>query len=144
MDPIVARCGYRCDLCLSHETNLKSDEDKHRFSEALAKYYDCRLPPEQVRPCKGCLSAAEAPDPNCEVYPCVGRRGLANCGQCPEFGCDKLKTRMDVVEACLRKHPSVPQEDYRQFFHPYLSRPVLTAIQRSRQDPSAPPGPRTT
>ncbi len=120
MDPIVAKCGYRCDLCLMHEANLKGEDDKRRVSEALARYYECRLAPEAIRPCPGCAGAQEPPDQDCQVYPCVRGKGLENCGCCPQFGCDRLRTRMEVVEECLRKHPDVPKEDYDLFFRPYL------------------------
>jgi len=117
-----------------HETNLKCEGDKRRMSEALAKYYDCGLAPEMIHPCKGCASTQKAPDKGCKVFPCVRRKRLENCGSCPRFGsCDKLKTRMDVVEKCLKKHLNVPQKDYDLFFRPYLSRTVLTEIHESRQ-----------
>ena len=83
MDPIIAKCGYRCDLCLIHEANLKSEDDKRRMSEALARYYECQLAPEMIRACKGCAEAKEPPDKACQVYPCVREHSLKNCGQCP-------------------------------------------------------------
>jgi hypothetical protein len=39
MDPIIAKCGYRCDLCLAFEGNFKGEADRQRMSTALAKYY---------------------------------------------------------------------------------------------------------
>lgn len=134
MDPIVSKCGYRCDLCLAFEANLKSEADKQRMSEALAKYYHCSLPPEQIRPCKGCQEAPEAPDGDCQVYPCVAAKGLDNCGQCPDFGCERLKTRMDTVEECLKQHPDVSKADYDEFFRPYLSRGTLMDIRQALED----------
>lgn len=131
MDPIVSKCGYRCDLCLIHKTNLKNENDRRRMSQALATYYECQVPPEMIRPCEGCRDAKEPPDKECRVYPCVREKGLPNCGHCPDFGCDRLKTRMDVVEECLRKHAEVSEEDYRLFLHPYLSRATLTEIRGS-------------
>jgi len=133
MNAIIAKCGYRCDLCLMHETNLKGQEEKRRMSAALAKYYDCQLAPESIHPCRGCAGANKAPDKNCEVFPCARQKGLAHCGYCPQFGCDKLKTRMDVVEECLAQHPDVSKEDYDLFFRPYLSREALTKVHRSVQ-----------
>ena len=134
MDSIVAKCGYRCDLCPAFEANLKDETDKQRMSEALAKYYNCEIPAEQVRPCKGCQEADECPDESCQVYPCVQARELDNCGQCPDFGCSKLKTRMDTVEECLRNHLDLPKADYDQFFRPYLNRSTLMDVHQSMQD----------
>jgi len=134
MEHIVAKCGYRCDLCLAYEANLNGDADRQRMSEALAKYYNYTIPPEQIRPCQGCGATAEAPDPNCQVFPCLVARGLDNCGQCPDFGCEKLKTRMDTVEECLKRCPDVPKKDYEQFFRPYLSRGTLMDVQQAMKD----------
>lgn len=134
MDPIVGKCGYRCDLCLAFEANLKDEADKQRMSDALAKYYNCTVPPEQIRPCKGCQETREAPDADCQVYPCVAAKGLDNCGQCPDFGCEKLKTRMDAVEECLKQHQDVQRADYDQFFRPYLSRGTLMDIRQALED----------
>ena len=134
MDPIVSKCGYRCDLCLCFEANLKDDSDKQQFSDALAKYYNYTLPTDQIRPCKGCQAADGPPDTNCQVYPCVQAKGIDNCGQCPDFGCDKLKTRMDTVEECLKNHPDIPQADYDKFFRPYLSRGVLMDVRLALKD----------
>lgn len=128
MEKLIAKCGYRCDLCPAYETNLKGEEDKRRMSEALKTYYEFDLPPEKVRPCKGCQAAAEMPDPNCPVYPCVAERGLENCGQCKDFGCNRLKERMDVVEECMAKHADMPKEDFEVYFKPFLSREILTRI----------------
>ena len=131
MKPIIAKCGYRCDLCPAFEANLVGDTDKQGFSEALAKYYDCALPPDQIKPCKGCQGAQTQPDDNCPVYPCVRTKQLDNCGQCPDFGCDKLKQRMDIVEECLARAGEVPLEDFRRYFQPFLSRNTLTEIHGS-------------
>ena len=134
MEPIIAKCGYRCDLCAAFEENLGGEADRKQMSEALAKYYNYALPPEQIRPCKGCRDAQEAPDTNCQVHPCVTAKGLDNCGQCPDFGCEKLKTRMDTVEECLRQHPDLPQADYDAFFRPYLSRGLMMDIRQATEE----------
>ena len=134
MEPILAKCGYRCDRCLMFEANLKGEQHRKRMSMALAKYFDCQVAPEAIGPCKGCQAGAEPPDKDCRVYPCVVEKGLHNCGQCPQFSCDKLKTRMDTVEECLERHPDIDDEDYRLFFRPYLSRAALTQTHLSQKD----------
>ncbi len=133
MEPIVAKCGYRCDLCAAFEANLKSEDDKQDMSRALQQYFGCTIPPEQIKPCKGCACAKKTPDPDCKVFPCVREKGLDNCGRCEYFGCDILKTRMDVVEEILAKHPDMPRTDYERYFKPYLSREILTLIHESMQ-----------
>ena len=131
MEGNLSKCGYRCDLCPAFETNLKDDADKQRMRDALAKYYGFEMPAEDIKPCQGCQCADTAPDASCPVFPCASERGMETCGHCPDFGCNKLKERMDVVEECLKKHPDIPQEDYEAFFKPYLSRQVLENIHQS-------------
>lgn len=130
MEPIIAKCGYRCDQCPAYEANLKNDLDRQRMSQALSKYYHFEIPAEQIQPCKGCRCATESPDKDCPVFPCARERGMQTCGHCPDFGCDKLKQRMDIVEQCLLQQPEVPQEDFELYFKPYLSRKLLTEIHK--------------
>ena len=54
MEPIISKCGYRCDLCPAYESNLKSDADKQRMSDAWAKYCGFQIQPEQITSCPGC------------------------------------------------------------------------------------------
>ncbi len=74
----------------------------------------------------------EKPDPECPVYPCATPKGIENCGQCLDFGGDKLKCRTDLVEECLAKAGKVPPEDYETFFKPYLSGEALTEIHEAQ------------
>ena len=131
MEPIVAKCGYRCDLCRAFETNLKSDEDKREMAAAFKRYYGAEIPPEDIKPCNGCQNAEKSPDDDCSVFPCVQQKGIENCAYCKDFGCDKLKSRMNAVEEILAKQHSIPDSDYRQYFLPYLSRDTLLQIRRA-------------
>lgn len=133
MQPIIAKCGYRCDLCSAFETNLHGQDDKQDFLRALKEYFGVTtMKLEDIKVCKGCVCAEKTPDPDCGVYPCVKEKDLDNCGQCKNFGvCDTLKTRMDVVEEILEKHPDMPPADYERYFKPYLSRELLSSIHRS-------------
>ncbi len=131
MEPIVAKCGYRCDLCRAFETHLKSEEDKREIAAAFKRYYDAEIPLEDIKPCKGCPSAEQPPDDDCSIFPCVQQRGINNCAYCEDFGCGKLKSRMDAVEEILAKQHSIPDSDYQDFFMPYLSRDTLLQIRQT-------------
>lgn len=133
MEGMLSKCGYRCNRCLAYEANFKGEVDQKRMSDALAKYYDFEIPPEEVKACRGCQASETPPDSNCPVFPCARERGLETCGHCPDFGCDKLKQRMDVVEKCLEKHSDMPQEDFDTFFKPYLSRRILEQIHQNQE-----------
>lgn len=129
MEPIIAKCGYRCDLCSAFETNFKSDRDRRDIQRAFKQYYGCEIPLEDIKPCKGCQDAHEAPDQNCEVFPSARQKGHTNCGQCTEtFNCKKLTSQMEGVEEILAKQDSLPKSDYDRYFKPYLCREILTQI----------------
>ena len=115
------------------EANLKSDEDKQDINRAFEKYYDCKIPVEEIKSCKGCPSSKETPDQDCQVFPCVQEKRIDNCGHCDNFscGCEKLKCRMDAVEEVLAKQDDVPSDDFERYFKPYLSRQTLFEIRQS-------------
>jgi hypothetical protein len=126
MKEILARCGYRCDLCSAYGPNIKSDADKQRACEAFAKYFGSRMQPEDIGPCAGCLKGDG--DPTCEVRSCAAEKGLENCAHCEAFACDKLKPRMNIVEEKVKDISSIPEEDYNLFIKPYLGKERLLEI----------------
>src|SRR4030042_320964 len=104
MEPILARCGYRCDLCLAYRAKVESDPaDQQKLSDGWYKYFGFRLPPEQII-CDGCM--AENPtliDSRCPVRPCVVEKGLDHCGQCELYVCERLKERLVVYEEVKKR-----------------------------------------
>ena len=127
MAEILARCGYRCDLCPAYVGNIHSVEDRQRVSDGWFKYFGFRIPVEEIG-CHGCLDEEELIDQECPVRPCVNERGLDNCGYCREFPCDKLKTRMDFLEDPSGDLLSVPKDDFDKFIKPYISKDRLQKI----------------
>jgi hypothetical protein len=126
VEPIISKCGYRCDLCPAYEPNIKSDADKQRMCKAWAKYFGSQEQPEDITACTGCLKGDG--DPNCEVRGCADERGLENCAHCEAFACDKLKPRMNIVEEKVKDISSIPEEDYNLFIKPYLGKERLLKI----------------
>ena len=130
MEPIIAKCGYRCDLCPAYETNLKSDADKQRMSDAWGKYCGFQVPAEQIHSCPGCVIGGA--DPTCTVRPCVIEKNIENCAHCEQFGCDKLKDKMNFVEENVKVDLSeIPEEDFNLFIKPFNSRQYLHEIRNS-------------
>ena len=130
MKPHIAKCGYRCDLCPAFKPDL-TETDKQDFSRALKQYYDCDLAPNQINSCAGCQSSDTPNDNDCPVFPCVKEKGFQTCAECDDFGCDKLKQRMDVVEQIAEKQADVPPEDFEKYFKPFLSRQTLVDIRQT-------------
>ena len=130
MEPIIAKCGYRCDLCPAYETNLKSDADKQRMSDAWAKYCGFQVPTEQIQSCPGCLVSGA--DPTCTVRPCAIEKDVENCAHCEDFGCDKLKAKMNFVEENVKVDlSSIPEEDFNLFIKPFITKESLEVIRNS-------------
>lgn len=127
MAEIIARCGYRCDLCPGYAGNIKTPEDQERASDGWFKYFGFRVPPAEIN-CRGC--SPDCVDKDCPVRPCAEERGHDNCGQCGEFPCAKSESRTGFIARYLAEHPdlAIPPEDYRLFFTPYECKEVLAGI----------------
>jgi len=133
MKPHIAKCGYRCDWCPAFGVEL-TEADKADFCRALERYFDCELTPDQVGSCTGCQSSDVANDKECSVFPCVQEKGFKTCAECDDFGCDKLKQRMDIVEQFAEKKKPIPPEDFEKYFKPFLSRETLMEIRNHSTD----------
>ena len=131
MEPIIAKCGIRCDLCPAYEANLKSEQDKHRMCTAFAKYFDYQIKPEEVESCKGCVAATVSPHKDCAVFPCAQAKGVVNCAHCEDFACEEIKKQMDGIQDCLDKHDDIPEEDFRRYIKPFFSKDTLMEIRKS-------------
>ncbi|MGE5528351.1 MAG: DUF3795 domain-containing protein [Patescibacteria group bacterium] len=131
MAEILARCGYRCDLCPAYVGNIKTYEDRQRASDGWHKYFGFRVRPEDIG-CRGC--SPDCLDKDCPVRPCAEAREMENCGLCGDFPCERIETRSEFIPRYLLEHPDleIPPEDYRTFFTPYESRDRLAEIKKGR------------
>ena len=147
MSQILARCGYRCDLCPAYHKNIHTQEDQKRVSDGWLKYVGDDVPPDEV-PCPGCLAAEpyrdeqgrilRPPDPGCPVRPCVIERGLENCAYCEEFAsCENLDSRMNFMEKRHADFSGIPKEDFNLFIRPYLSKERLLEIRKALNNKEA-------
>ena len=121
MEPILTRCGYRCDLCLAYRPNVaRNSANQQKLSDGWHKYFGFRLQPLEIC-CDGCMT--EEPkliDRNCPVRPCVIERALPNCSHCPDYGCEKLVERWVVFEdVAARVGGEILEEDRARFIAPY-------------------------
>jgi hypothetical protein len=129
---ILARCGFRCDLCPAYEKNGSGPEELTAIRSGWRSYFGFDVPEEQIA-CAGCLNEGRHPDADCPVRPCAIERRMETCADCPDFGCGKLKSRMDFAESAMTKFRIVPDRDFRSFFLPYLSRERLERIHQNRR-----------
>jgi hypothetical protein len=133
VEPILTRCGYRCDLCLAYRPNVEANSsNQQKLSEGWHQYFGFRIEPENVI-CDGCMS--ENPkliDQACPVRPCVIEKGLANCSQCKQYVCEKLADRMVVYEQVKdRIKAEIPEDDYLCFIQPYENKKRLDKVRAS-------------
>jgi hypothetical protein len=137
MNPIIARCGYRCDLCPAYKGNIHDPEDQQRTSDGWFKYYGFRIPPEKIR-CDGCLDErpeARRIDTTCPIRPCAIARGVETCEYCPKCGCKKFASRTVTLERVEKRFGApIPPADYRWFVLPF----ERTGLRRNRA--RKPPG----
>ena len=133
MEKIIARCGYRCDLCPAFKENIRGEEDQQRVSDGWYRYYGFRIPPETIC-CDGCLAEeCDRPrriDPGCKVRLCAKQRGLPNCAYCNEYICDELAAKMVDTDEIVKRAAPVPQEDHVRFIEPYNNRKTLDGIRK--------------
>ena len=130
VEPIVTRCGYRCDLCLAFERNVSEDPgNRETLSDGWSRCYGFRIPPPEIC-CDGCLTEdAVLIDDGCPVRPCVIERGLDNCSQCESYPCARLEERTVTVEEIReRVGEDIPVEDYQRFIRPYENRRRLDVL----------------
>jgi hypothetical protein len=130
MEPILSRCGYRCDLCLAYRPNVeRHPSNPQALSDGWFKYFGFRLPPESIV-CDGCMAeAARLVDRSCPVRPCAIEKGLANCSLCTEYVCDRLTERLVVFEEIAKRvGGTVPEADRSRFIEPYENRNRLDAL----------------
>ncbi len=132
MQPILTRCGYRCDLCLAYKPNVEHAQrpaNRQKLSDGWFKYFGFRLPAAEIC-CDGCMSDnPKLIDTGCPVRPCVIEKGLDNCAQCEQYVCDKLKERLVVFdEIKQRVGAEIPDDDYRCFIQPYENKLRLDAL----------------
>jgi hypothetical protein len=134
MDQVLARCGYRCDLCLAYRPNIEAEPvNQTILSDGWQEYFGFRIPAEDIL-CDGCMSDnPRLIDKACPVRPCVIRRDLANCSECPEYACDKLADRLVVYEELASGHPCpIPPEDRARFIRPYENKERLGELRRAK------------
>ena len=133
MEELLARCGFRCDLCLAYRPNVESNPGiQETLSDGWHEYFGFRIPPEKIV-CDGCIAPDSDPiDDECPVRPCATARHFATCAQCSDYICDALATRLVVYEdVAARVGRPIPEEDRARFIAPYENKPRLEALRRT-------------
>lgn len=132
MQPILTRCGFRCDLCLAFRPNIEQHpENRQKVSDGWFTYFGFRIPPEEIL-CDGCMTEnAIYLDHDCPVRPCVIEKGLENCSQCGQYICEKLSERLVTFEEIQQRlKVEIPEDDYQSFIRPFENKRRLEALRK--------------
>ena len=114
-------CGYRCDLCTVHKDNLER-VGKEKVKADFIKYFNHELEMENIEGCLGCPADG---DENCSVKSCAKEKGVAKRGLCPEYPCDKVQEKMNVIEKYFDDVTALAKEDQRLYVEPYRNKERL-------------------
>jgi Protein of unknown function (DUF3795) len=134
VQPILTRCGYRCDLCLAYQPNVEANPaNRQILSDGWHQYFGFRLKADAIC-CNGCM--AEDPkliDQSCPVRPCVIEKRLENCAQCEQYVCEKLTERLVIYEEVQRRvGVEITEQDYLYFILPYENKRRLDGLRAAR------------
>ena len=128
MKKMLARCGYRCDLCAA-----RSDDPvlRQRLVEGWRKYLGHEMyTVENVR-CDGCRNDGRLADKSCPVRPCAIEKGVDNCAYCDEYPCDELEGLICSREKFVERLGAIPEEDYNLCLRQFESAPELASIRKA-------------
>ncbi len=138
MPDIIARCGFKCNLCLIYRENLKKDpQNRQRFREGVARYYGDKLTLEQCY-CDGCM-ADDRENPvlitaDCKIRPCVIARGIENCAYCDVYPCAEIEKKFFDRRKVEEKYGApISDEAYQLFIMPYEAGRVLDGIRKGKK-----------
>jgi hypothetical protein len=115
MGQMIAVCGLDCAACDAYiATQAKDEPAKEKIAAQWQKNYNTPDIDAVYVTCDGCLTLSGRLGGHCkECEPrlCAVERGFANCGLCPDYGCEKIsgllkfipdaKARLDGIHADL-------------------------------------------
>lgn len=91
---IIAYCGLDCSKCDAYQATQAGDpEVLEQVAAGWREQFDPSLTAEAIR-CDGCL-ATDGPlcsyCAECPIRACGIDRGVQNCAQCPDYGCEIIQ-----------------------------------------------------
>lgn len=115
----IAFCGIDCGKCIKGkgESKKKAEDILEDIKESRLDDWQNHEPkPEQFNyndlkkglkwlaslDCNGCHSGGGNPD--CIIRKCAQKKGLNNCGECPEMPCDIVRKFKEETEIDVEKN----------------------------------------
>jgi hypothetical protein len=98
---MVAYCGLVCTECPAYRATQAGDREL--LAETAERW---SAPGYQVKPedilCDGCLGGGERMTTFCATCPvraCARDRGVAHCGECDRYACNRLEGHWQRIKA---------------------------------------------
>jgi uncharacterized protein DUF3795 len=96
----TAYCGLNCAECEAYLATQADDEVKRKeVAEKWSVQYHADIKPEDIN-CSGCTSDGKKfshCENTCEIRKCNMQRSLANCAECGDYICEKLKSFIEMA-----------------------------------------------
>jgi hypothetical protein len=97
----IAYCGLDCAQCGAYQATLAGDaEAMEKVAAAWRVEYDHPGITAEMIPCEGCTSTLGTLGfhcAECDIRACGVERGVANCGLCADYPCERLAGFMQAV-----------------------------------------------
>jgi hypothetical protein len=105
MEKLLGACGLDCGVCPAYEATRENDAEMiAAIAARWSQEYGHEIKPEYVW-CGGCLAEGELKCGHareCEVRACALERGVANCAQCDDYGCEKITKLFEMAPEAKR------------------------------------------
>jgi hypothetical protein len=98
---IIAYCGIVCTECPGYKaTQTGDDKLAQKTADEWSKAFNTQVKLEHVW-CDGCTVSGKkcAHCGECEIRACAIKRGVENCGRCPDYGCEIISNFFEMVPA---------------------------------------------
>lgn len=93
MEKMLGSCGLNCKQCNAYIATKNDDmELRKSTAEEWSKLYKVELKAEHIN-CDGCTSGSErllGHCSECEIRKCAQDKNVKHCGQCDDFGCERI------------------------------------------------------
>ena len=103
MERMIAFCGLVCTECEGYLATQANDwAALERLAAKAREEYNVPTATAEGVLCDGCLSDTGRKISycaQCEIRACGAARGVANCGHCPDYACEKLTAFFGMVPA---------------------------------------------
>ena len=101
MSQMIAYCGLICNDCPGYIATQANDWPAlEKLAERARIEFNSPNATAESSLCDGCISASArkcAYCAECGIRACAVSKGVVNCGLCPDYGCEKITSFLNMV-----------------------------------------------